>query len=81
MPDLKERPLYWLTPVASFNQKTAEEIVNELVGKGNVFAFGDRAPGRILMEPLDWICFYVSRKGIVGHARIASRAIARQDSH
>jgi hypothetical protein len=63
---------YWLTPVASTQQQTAEEIVKRLVGEFGIFAFGERTPGRHTVKPGDWMCFYAKNKGIVAHARVAS---------
>jgi hypothetical protein len=64
---------YWLTPVKADEEATAEETIRTLVGKEEVYAFGDRTPGRKDLKPGDWICFYATSKGVVGHAKVASR--------
>jgi len=82
-PDSEEEPLvtdppkgettYWLTPVRSDEEETAEECIQKLVGQEHVYAFGERTPGRKHIKPDDWICFYATAKGIVAHARVASK--------
>ena len=63
---------FWITPVQSTNEHTAEEIVKNLVGERNIYAFSWAARGRKLLKAGDWICFYIPQKGVVGHARIKS---------
>lgn len=63
---------YFLTPVATDDVQTAEEVVQTLVGQAHIYAFGERTPGRRLLKPGDWICFNASGKGVIGHARVAS---------
>lgn len=63
---------YWLTPVKSDEQETAEECVKRLVGQERIYGFGHHTPGRKTIKVGDWICFYATTKGIVGHARVAS---------
>lgn len=50
-----------------------EEVIRCLVGKERIYAFAERTPYRRWIEPGDWICFYAIAKGIVAHARVASR--------
>jgi hypothetical protein len=64
--------VYWLTAVTDDDKQTAEEVVQSLVGQEHVYAFGDRTPGRKHIKPGDWICFYATGTGVVGHARVAS---------
>ncbi len=71
-PSLLDEAAYWLTPVKSFEEQTAEENIRTLVGKERVYAFGDRTPGRKHLKPEDWICFYETGKGVVAHAMVAS---------
>jgi hypothetical protein len=66
-------PAYWLTPVSSDEEATAEEVIQRLVEKEQIYAFGERTPGRKHIKPGDWICFYASGKGVVAHARVTSR--------
>lgn len=65
-------PQYWLTPVKSDETETAEECIQKLVGKEKIYAFGDRTPGRKHLKEGDYICFYATGKGVVGHAQVAS---------
>jgi hypothetical protein len=68
----KETVGYWLTPVKSDEKATADEVVQTLLEREHVYAFGDRTPGRKHIKPGDWICFYATTKGVVAHAQIAS---------
>ena len=68
---------YWMTPVADDEYRTAEEAIEELVGKSLIYAFGVRTPGRSKLKPDDWICFYAAGNGVVAHAQVASMAEKR----
>jgi hypothetical protein len=70
---------YWLTPVRSDETCTAEECIETLVGQAQIYAFGDRTPGRKHLKPGDWICFYASGKGIVAHAKVSSVPAKKPD--
>jgi hypothetical protein len=70
---------YWLTPVRSDEEQTAEQVVESLVGKAKIYAFGERTPGRKHLKPGDWICFYATGKGVVAHARVASPPEKKED--
>jgi hypothetical protein len=64
---------YWLTPVKSDEEETADECIQCLVGEEKIYAFGERTPGRRHLKPGDYICFYSAGKGVVAHAQIASQ--------
>lgn len=72
-PEDEAEAAYWLSPVADEPEQTADQVISTLVGQEKVFAFGDRTPGRSRLKPGDWICFYAQGKGIVAHAKVASR--------
>lgn len=63
---------YWLSPVKSDKEETAEEAVERLVGQESIYAYGERTPGRRRLKPGDWICFYATGTGVIAHARVAS---------
>ena len=63
---------FWITPVQSTHEHTAEEIVQNLIGERNIYAFSWAARGRRLLKAEDRICFYIAQKGVVGHAKIVS---------
>lgn len=67
-----EQVSYWLTPVKGEDEQTAEEVIQTLVGRERIYAFGERTPGRKHLKPGDWICFYATGKGVVAHARVTS---------
>lgn len=43
-----------------------------MVVENNVYAIGERTPGRTRMRPGDIICFYACGNGVVAHAEVAS---------
>jgi len=47
-------------------------VIQTLVGQEKVYAFGERTPGRKHIKVGDWICFFATGVGVVGHARVAS---------
>lgn len=63
---------YWITPVRSDEEQSAEKVIKTLVGEERIYAFGDRTPGRSRIRPGDWICFYASGNGVIAHAKVAS---------
>lgn len=65
-------PNYWLTPVKSEPEATAEQVIQTLVGQEKIYAFGERTPGRKRLRPGDWLCFHASGKGVIAHAKIMS---------
>lgn len=64
---------YWLTPVRSEPEATAEQVIKTLVGQEQMYAFGERTPGRKHIKPGDWLCFHASGKGVIAHAKVMSR--------
>lgn len=77
-PPQQDTVVYWLTSVKSDEQGTAEDSIKLLVGQDHVYAFGDGNPGRKLIKPDDWICFYAAGKGIIAHAKVASQPEKKQ---
>lgn len=71
-PSTKGEVTYWLTPVKSDKEQTAEEVIQTLVGRERIYAFGERTPGRKHLKSGDWICFYATGKGVVAHAKVTS---------
>lgn len=63
---------FWLTPVKSDETATADEVVQTLVGREHIYAFGDKTPGRKHIKPGDRICFYATTKGVIAHARVTT---------
>jgi hypothetical protein len=62
-----------MTPVASDQEQSAEEVIGALVGEHHIYAFGERTAGRKHIKPGDWICFNASGKGVVAHAQVKTR--------
>ncbi|OPX21479.1 MAG: hypothetical protein B1H03_06555 [Planctomycetales bacterium 4484_113] len=65
-------PAYWLAPVKSGEDETAEECIADVVGEAKVYAIGDRTPGRRHIKRGDRMCFYATGKGVVAHATVVS---------
>jgi len=63
---------FWIYPVRSLGEESAQEVVKTLVAKEGIFAFGERTPGRKHLKPGDWICFYATGSGVVAHAKVLS---------
>jgi hypothetical protein len=74
LPSQAPRPVdgvtYWLTPVKSDEDETAEAVIQTLVGEAGIYAFGERTPGRKRMQPGDWLCFYATGTGVIAHAQV-----------
>jgi hypothetical protein len=64
---------YWLTPVRSEAEAAAEQIIQTLVAQEQIYAFGERTPGRKHLKPGDWLCFHASGKGVIAHAKVISK--------
>jgi hypothetical protein len=65
---------YWITPVKGTEEETAEECIKRLVGEEQIYAFGERTPGRTSIKVGDNICFYAAAGiGVVGHAVVTSQ--------
>jgi hypothetical protein len=79
LPPEEEQPLeagevsYWLTPVKSEPGATAEQVIQTLVKEEQIYAYGERTPGRKQIKPGDWVCFHASGKGVIAHAKVMSR--------
>lgn len=67
-----EEPAFWITPVKDHEGETAQECIEKLVGSANIYAFGERTPGRKHLKPGDWICFYANGVGVVAHAKVST---------
>lgn len=65
-------PAYWITPVKSTEEETAEECIRRLVGREAIYAFGTNTPGRRYLKTGDSICFYATTNGVVAHAQATS---------
>lgn len=68
----KVEAAYWLTPVKADDTQTAEEVIEGLVGKKGIYAFGERTPGRKHLKQGDGICFYATGNGVIANAKVAS---------
>ncbi len=68
----QEEVAYWLTPVKADDTQTAEEVIENLVARKGIYAFGERTPGRKHLKPGDGICFYATGNGVIAHAKVAS---------
>lgn len=62
---------YWITPVGGDEINSGEDIVKSSLTVKGFYGLGKRTPGRKGMKTGDWLCFYVTGKGVVAHARLA----------
>ena len=46
--------------------------LQRLIVEENIWAFGEKTPGRKSVKPGDWVCFYLSKKGVVAHGQVSS---------
>jgi hypothetical protein len=72
-PSIEGEVAYWLTPVKSDEEQTSEEVIQTLVAQEQIYAFGERTPGRKHLKPGDWICFYATGKGVIAHAKVLTK--------
>jgi hypothetical protein len=63
---------YWLTPVKGDKDRSAEEVLQTLLGQEGIYAFGERTPRRKELKAGDRMCFYGTVKGVGAHARVSS---------
>ena len=63
---------YWLISVQSVGWQTAEMVIETLVGEAQMFALSHKGSLKSAVKPGDWICLYVSGKGVVAHAKVTS---------
>ncbi len=63
--------LHLLTPVRDDQDRTARDIICDLLGSG-WYVFGESTTGRKRLKPGDRICFYETGVGIVAEATVAS---------
>lgn len=69
---------YWISSIKADELRTAEEMIQDHVGRYRVYAFGVRTPGRKSIKPGDWICFYATTKGVIAHARVISKPVKKR---
>jgi hypothetical protein len=70
---------YWLTPVKLDNEWSAQEVVENYVGKRQIYAFSDKTLAKNRMKVKDWICFYAGQQGVIAHAEVATSPQRRLD--
>ncbi|MGB5924997.1 MAG: EVE domain-containing protein [Dehalococcoidia bacterium] len=70
--ETEARVNYWITPVKSDEEQSAEDVIRSLVGEEHVYAISERTPGRKRIKQGDWMCFYATTEGVVAHARITT---------
>jgi hypothetical protein len=66
-------PEFWVATITGDEASTPEQLLASVIANRHVLAISHA--GRLPSHqgaPGDWVCFFVPRKGIVGHARLAS---------
>jgi hypothetical protein len=64
---------YWLIPVGNVGALSASQVVKSLIVDEKLFAFGEQIRAGKRIKPGDRISFYEKGKGIVAHARVATK--------
>jgi hypothetical protein len=66
-------PEFWVATITGNEASTPEQLLASVIADRHVLAISHagRLPS-FLGAPGDWVCFFVPRKGIVGHAQLAS---------
>jgi hypothetical protein len=67
------QPGYWIASVIPDHATRPEEFLELVVGRRQIFGISAGQPFEIVGQH-DWMCFYISGKGIVGHAQVVSTA-------
>ncbi|MDD3492002.1 MAG: EVE domain-containing protein [Candidatus Thermoplasmatota archaeon] len=75
----KEERQYWLTPVKGNEEESPEEVIEKLVSKEEIYAFGDRTPGRRDIGSGDLICFYATGNGVIADAEVKTPPEKKHD--
>jgi hypothetical protein len=73
--DSGHKPVYWLTPVSSEGDQTAQDTIKLLVGQHKAYAWSARTPGLKELKAGDWLCFYATATGVVAHAKVHTRPV------
>lgn len=68
----RDGPSFWIATVTPDYGTTPEEFLELVVAKRHVFGITDKGPALGTVRTGDSICFYLPRKGVVGHARVGS---------
>jgi hypothetical protein len=66
-------PACWLTSVQTMDEKTAQEWIEDLVGRRKFYAFSQKASGRKHMKAGDRIAFYAANTGVMAHATLTDK--------
>ena len=74
-----KEPRFWLSPFSGDEIKSGEDRIRDLLVERSVYRLGPRTTGRKSIRAGDWICFYLSGKGIIAHARVASAPENKSD--
>jgi hypothetical protein len=77
VPGSNDTPAFWITPVKSWPEESAEECIAKLVGKEHLYAFGTNTNGRKKVKPGDGIGFYSRGIGVIAHGLVTFLAIQR----
>lgn len=69
---------YWLTPVRGVEEDPPQEVIERLVAREGIYAWGQRTPGRRELKPGDMICFYATSMGVIAHVRVRTKPKEKQ---
>jgi hypothetical protein len=64
---------YWLIPVMYWKDRKTEKVIRDLVQRESIYALSEKSHRRRYLQSGDWICFYIPCRGVVTHAKLATR--------
>ena len=67
-----DTPRYWITPVGPDHATRPEEFLELVVGRRQIYGIIGSAASPHFVRPGDALCFFISGRGIVGHARVGA---------
>lgn len=70
---------YWIVSAREIDGERPEEVVSRLAGEEGVWGMRDSTPGRKSIRAGDWLCFYASGKGVVGHGRVVGPPTQKEE--
>jgi hypothetical protein len=65
------RPAYWVAVISGDTTVAPEQWLASVIGDRHILPVWDGEQGRGRGSPGDWVCFFLTNKGIVGHAQLA----------
>jgi hypothetical protein len=65
-------PDYWLASLASDEAASPKQMLEYVIRERHVLGISDSGPFPMPVHGGDWVCFYIARTGVAGHAQFDS---------